>query len=51
MDRNVRTNLRNERVFSLIAELGLVNCMHTRLSALSGGEKKKVSLGVEVSCF
>ncbi|XP_075226956.1 protein scarlet-like isoform X2 [Lycorma delicatula] len=48
MDRNLLTSQRNQRVISLLAELGLTKCSNTRLSALSGGEMKKVSLGVEI---
>jgi len=48
MDRRLRTSHRNRRVLTLINELGLAKCSNTRLSALSGGESKKVSLAVQM---
>jgi ABC-type hemin transport system ATPase subunit len=35
-------------VRSLLSELGLTKCEHTRLSSLSGGERKRLSLAVQV---
>lgn len=49
MDKRLTTLHRNRRVVTLINELGLAKCSDTRLSALSGGEAKKVSLAVQVS--
>ncbi|KAJ3412648.1 hypothetical protein HDV05_000398 [Chytridiales sp. JEL 0842] len=42
-----------ERVQSVIAELGLTNCQNTRIGdsevrGISGGEKKRVSIGIEL---
>jgi len=36
-------------VKSLLSELNLLKCEYTRLSALSGGEKKRLSLAVQVT--
>lgn len=39
---------RNERIYALISELGIIKCKHTKIKALSGGERRRVSLAVEV---
>ncbi|KAJ8885521.1 hypothetical protein PR048_011719 [Dryococelus australis] len=49
MDRRVRKLQSKRRILSLIMDLGLGKCSHTRLSALSGGEKKRLSLAVQLS--
>lgn len=48
MDRRLSSSHRKRRVLSLLTELGLSTCANTRLSALSGGERKKVSLAAEM---
>nr|AWC08637.1 brown [Nilaparvata lugens] len=48
MDKDLPTSHRNQRVLSLLVELGLNKCKNTQISALSGGEMKKVALGVEL---
>ncbi|XP_046672915.1 protein scarlet-like [Homalodisca vitripennis] len=48
MDRRLQSSQRNRRVITLINELGLAKCSNTRLSSLSGGETKKVSLAVQM---
>lgn len=48
MDRRLPSSHQSRRVLSLLTELGISNCANTRLSALSGGERKKVSLAVEM---
>nr|CAD7595245.1 unnamed protein product [Timema genevievae] len=47
MDRRVIPNQRKRRINSLMSELSLTKCCHTRLSALSGGEKKRLALAVQ----
>ncbi|XP_043486413.1 protein scarlet-like [Polistes fuscatus] len=48
MDRRYRTSLRKLRISALLTELLLVNCAHSKLSTLSGGERKRVSLAVQL---
>lgn len=48
MDRRVSYMQMHRIVNSLILELGLSNCMEGRLEALSGGERKRVSLAVQL---
>ncbi|XP_031773865.1 protein scarlet isoform X7 [Apis florea] len=47
MDRRLRANFRRQRITILLRELGLAKCTFTKLSALSGGERKRVTLAVE----
>lgn len=47
MDRRLRANFRRQRITVLLRELGLAKCISTKLSALSGGERKRVTLAVE----
>lgn len=49
MDRRYREGIRKLRISALMTELALINCANAKLSALSGGEKKRVSLAVQVS--
>lgn len=49
MDRRVSEIQQQRIICTLIQELGLSNCRNTLLSALSGGERKRVSLAVQVS--
>ncbi|XP_043790845.1 protein scarlet isoform X4 [Apis laboriosa] len=48
MDRRLRANFRRQRITVLLRELGLAKCTSTKLSALSGGERKRVTLAVEL---
>ncbi|XP_026673973.1 protein scarlet-like isoform X2 [Ceratina calcarata] len=48
MDRRIRANVRRQRIMGLLADLGLGKCTTTRLSALSGGERKRVTLAVQL---
>ncbi|XP_026301188.1 protein scarlet isoform X2 [Apis mellifera] len=48
MDRRLRANFRRQRITVLLRELGLAKCISTKLSALSGGERKRVTLAVEL---
>ncbi|XP_006609129.1 protein scarlet isoform X6 [Apis dorsata] len=48
MDRRLRANFRRQRITLLLRELGLAKCTSTKLSALSGGERKRVTLAVEL---
>lgn len=49
MDRFISPNLRNQRILTLISELGIVKCSNVRMSALSRGERKRVALAVQVN--
>lgn len=49
MDRRIRACVRRQRIMVLLAELGLGKCGNSKLSALSGGERKRVALAVQVS--
>nr|CAD7396939.1 unnamed protein product [Timema poppensis] len=49
MDRRMIPNQRKRRINSLMSELSLTKCCHTRLSDLSGGEKKRLALAVQVT--
>ncbi|CAB0032299.1 unnamed protein product [Trichogramma brassicae] len=48
MDRNVSSLARKQRIFILLSELGLIKCSKTKLSKLSCGERKRVSLAVQL---
>ncbi|XP_014276473.1 protein scarlet isoform X2 [Halyomorpha halys] len=48
MDRRVSASQRNRIVHSLIQDLGLSNCINSRLCNLSGGERRRVSLSVQL---
>ncbi|XP_076240672.1 brown [Calliopsis andreniformis] len=48
MDRRLRVTSRKQRIMALLAELGLGKCGNSRLSALSGGERKRVALAVQL---
>ena len=49
MDRRLRASVRKLRIMALLAELGLGKCASSKLSSLSGGERKRVALAVQVS--
>ncbi|XP_072946741.1 protein scarlet-like isoform X2 [Epargyreus clarus] len=48
MDKRSTSAARARRVHQLLGELGVVNCNRTKLKALSGGERKRVSLAVQL---
>ncbi|XP_050436073.1 protein scarlet-like [Adelges cooleyi] len=48
MDRYVSKKMLQDRINYLVVHLGLSNCLHTRLALLSGGERKKVALAVQL---
>ncbi|XP_031842656.1 brown isoform X2 [Nomia melanderi] len=48
MDRRIRFNVRKQRITAVLAELGLVKCVDSRLSALSTGERRRVALAVQL---
>ncbi|KZC12418.1 Protein scarlet, partial [Dufourea novaeangliae] len=48
MDRRVRLAVRKQRIAAILAELGLGKCGNTKLSTLSGGERKRVALAVQL---
>ncbi|CAK9824355.1 Protein scarlet [Anthophora retusa] len=48
MDRRLRANVRRQRIMTLLAELGLGKCVSSKLSSLSGGERKRVMLAVQL---
>ncbi|XP_026686992.1 protein brown-like, partial [Diaphorina citri] len=54
MDKRTSYQSRRCIVATLVQDLGLAKCYNTQLSRLSGGEKKRVSLAVQVTshlCF
>lgn len=48
MDRRATAGVRSERIGCLVAELGMGEFANTTLSLLSGGERKKVALAVQL---
>ncbi|XP_015587459.1 protein scarlet isoform X2 [Cephus cinctus] len=48
MDRRFRAAPRKERIANILTELGLFKCRNSKLSALSGGERKRVALAVQL---
>lgn len=48
MDKRAITKVRTRRILQLLGELGVSNCTETKLKALSGGERKRVALAVQV---
>ncbi|CAH2989671.1 unnamed protein product [Chilo suppressalis] len=48
MDKRSTKSIRSRRIQQLLGELGVVNCSVTKLKALSGGERKRVSLAVQL---
>ncbi|XP_017753804.1 PREDICTED: protein scarlet-like [Eufriesea mexicana] len=48
MDRRQGANVRRQRIMALLGEFGLVKCANTKLSSLSGGERKRVALAVQL---
>ncbi|XP_049873482.1 protein scarlet-like isoform X2 [Pectinophora gossypiella] len=48
MDKRANKAVRTRRIQQLLGELGVFNCTRTKLKALSGGERKRVSLAVQL---
>lgn len=48
MDKRSTASVRSKRVQQLLGDLGVVSCTQTKLKALSGGERKRVALAVQV---
>ncbi|CAH3965837.1 protein scarlet-like isoform X2 [Pieris brassicae] len=48
MDKRSTTSTRSRRVQQLLGELGISTCTSTKLKALSGGERKRVALAVQL---
>ncbi|XP_076678314.1 brown isoform X2 [Andrena cerasifolii] len=48
MDRRLHASARKLRIMALLAELGLGKCASSKLSSLSGGERKRVALAVQL---
>ncbi|KAI8438126.1 hypothetical protein MSG28_010754 [Choristoneura fumiferana] len=48
MDKRSSSAIRTRRIHQLLEELGVVNCNRTKLKALSGGERKRVALAVQL---
>lgn len=48
MDKRSTKIMRVRRIQQLLEELGVDKCISTKLKALSGGERKRVSLAVQV---
>ncbi|OWR49892.1 protein scarlet-like [Danaus plexippus] len=48
MDKRSTKSIRSRRVEQLLGELGVANCTRTKLKALSGGERKRVALAVQL---
>ncbi|KAF4528832.1 hypothetical protein B566_EDAN015032 [Ephemera danica] len=48
VSRSMRSSERQRWMRSLLSELGLSKCENTRLAALSGGERKRLSLAVQL---
>ena len=47
--RSVQSSHDSDTIESLLAETGLENCRNTKIRDLSGGEKKRLSLAVQVT--
>lgn len=48
MDKNTNDFDRNKRISKLLNQLSLMKCYDTKLHHLSGGERKRLSLAVQV---
>ncbi|XP_026319908.1 protein scarlet-like isoform X1 [Hyposmocoma kahamanoa] len=48
MDKRSTKLMRARRIHQLLGELGVDKCIRTKLKALSGGERKRVSLAVQL---
>ncbi|XP_041975113.1 protein scarlet-like [Aricia agestis] len=48
MDKRSNSTMRSKRIEQLLADLGVSTCKRTKLKALSGGERKRVALAVQL---
>ncbi|XP_045771252.1 protein scarlet-like [Maniola jurtina] len=48
MDKRATAIARSKRIQQLLGDLGVVSCTQTKLKALSGGERKRVALAVQL---
>ncbi|CAB0019398.1 unnamed protein product [Nesidiocoris tenuis] len=48
MDRQTSKSSRSQRILALVSELGIVDCKNKRISILSGGERKRLSVAVQL---
>ncbi|XP_023951585.2 protein scarlet [Bicyclus anynana] len=48
MDKRATAIVRSKRIQQLLGDLGVVSCTQTKLKALSGGERKRVALAVQL---
>jgi ABC-type multidrug transport system ATPase subunit len=51
LDRELCDDIRSKWIQALFQDLNLAGCEDTPISALSGGERKRLSLAVEVQCY
>lgn len=51
LDRKWSRSRKNHRVDFLLRELGLQSVANNEIKTLSGGERKKLNLATDVSCF
>jgi ABC-type lipopolysaccharide export system ATPase subunit len=51
LDRELRNDVRSKWIQALFQDLNLAGSEDTPISALSGGERKRLSLAVEVPCY
>lgn len=49
MDKTTNKYVREGKIRNLLKKFGLAACEHTKVSMLSGGEKRKLNLATEVS--
>jgi len=51
LDRELCNDVRSKWIQALFQDLNLAGSKDTPISALSGGERKRLSLAVEVQCY
>ena len=51
LDRELCNDIRSKWIQALFQDLNLAGSEDTPISALSGGERKRLSLAVEVQCY
>jgi len=51
LDRELCDDIRSKWIQALFQDLNLTGSEDTPISALSGGERKRLSLAVEVQCY
>lgn len=49
MDKTTNKYVREGKIRNLLKKFGLAACEHTKVSMLSGGERRKLNLATEVS--